>query len=130
MRILLEFDVIGNVLLDSAPESIKRTRARVSCPTKYESSGATSSDHLIVNQIRREATKSQITSSLTNNFVRGSKTNQMCEPLDNNHTTVMHKPANGFLHRHQFGLRRHAAHYDFVGRCGTSRVSFVRSEER
>jgi hypothetical protein len=55
---------------------------------------------LIVNDVRRETAKRQIASSLTNDFVRGGKTDEVCETLDDNNIAVMHKPAYGFVHRH------------------------------
>jgi hypothetical protein len=87
-----------NALLDSPAESVEWTSTRVSRPTKYQSPCATGSDHLIVNDIRREAAKRKIASSLPNDFVRGSETDEMCETLDDNHIAVMHKPAYGFSH--------------------------------
>jgi hypothetical protein len=55
---------------------------------------------LIVNDVGRETAKRQIASSLTNNFMRGGKTDEMCETLDDNHIAVMNKAAYGFVHRH------------------------------
>jgi len=62
---------------------------------------------LIVNEIGREATNGEIASSLADDFVRRSKTDEMYKTLDDDNITIVHIPAHGLIHRHYFGLFIH-----------------------
>lgn len=104
-------------LLHSSTHRVERPNPRVATPAKHQLSATLRSDHLVENQIRREADKSQVATPLSDNLVPGRKWDQVRKAFEHNSIAIPHEFSDGVRKRAQL---RHV----FVG-CRTVSRNFT-----
>ncbi len=76
---------------------MQRTDARIATPGKRQRAGTTSANQLIVDQVWRHPDQMQIVFFLAQNFVPGSKRNQMSETFQRHALTIVDISIDDFL---------------------------------
>jgi hypothetical protein len=101
MRVFLELERMCPCLpLGSASKRVQRSRARISRPREDQFACAASRDHLIVDHVRREPAERQVTTTLSNDLVRGREADEVREPFDRERIAVVHVGGDGGTHRY------------------------------
>jgi hypothetical protein len=103
VAVLLNFQRRGPIVLDSIAQAVQRADAWISSPGKNEFASATSSDHLIVNDVGGHTHQGQILSLLADDFMASGKGNQVGKAFQGNGLAVTHKARYCFTKIGNFG---------------------------
>ena len=97
VRVLLQLERRG-LAFNGSPKGMEGARSRIAGPGENQLPGTAGGDHLIVDQIRREAAERQSSTSLPNDFVAGCKTDEVGEAFDDDGVAIMNMRGNGVAH--------------------------------
>src|SRR5437867_1932741 len=107
MGVLLYFQRRRTLPLDGTPEGMQGADAGVARPREGELPRAPGADHLVVDQIGREAGQSEVAAALPDDLVPRGKADQVGEPLDDDRVAVVDEARDGVAHGHELGDIRH-----------------------
>jgi hypothetical protein len=99
VRVFVEIYRVWPLILDGVAKPVKGTYPRIAAPREDQLSSASCSDQLITDQIGRESHQSEIAPALPNYFVTGRKWDQVREPLERDHVTIVHVRCDSGLQR-------------------------------
>ena len=99
MRVFLDLE---RPSFHGAPKRVERADAGIAGPGEDELLRAARRNHLVVDQVRRQAAQGQVAAPLANDLVTCGKRDQVGEPFDHDDVAVAHVPRDGILHRHDF----------------------------
>jgi len=97
MRVLFDLEGPGPSVFDSISESMQQSQAGIPAQEKTRFPGTTHADHLIVNDIGCEPDKGEIAPLLPDDFVSGSKRNEMTETLEREGIPVVNEFVDGLF---------------------------------
>ncbi len=80
--------------------------AGIAEPAEDELSGRAGRNHLVVDQVRREAGQGQVALTLPDDLVPGGEADQMREAFDGDDVTVVDEGGDGVAHRRDLTHRR------------------------
>ncbi len=95
---------LGRIALGLSPDGVQRADTRVAQPGKDELARDAGGHHLVVHEVRGEATKCQVAPLLANDLVAGRETNQVREALDRDRVAVAHDLGHGVAHRRDLAV--------------------------
>src|SRR5688572_8569545 len=98
MAVFLELQGRG-VALRSASNGVQRPDAGVAQPGEDELSGHSRGNHLVVDQVRREAAQREIATALANDLVAGGEADEMSEAFDRDGVAVANELGYGIAHQ-------------------------------
>jgi len=97
-----EYSSISSVPPPPPCETRATSRRRIPGPRKDELPGAAGGDHLIVDQIGREAAQREVAAPLADDLVPAANEMRWVKAFDDDDIAVTHEPRDGVLHRHRF----------------------------
>ena len=104
MRVLLDLEpALGRPPFDGAPERVQRADAGVPGPREDQLPRAARRDHLVVDQIGREAGQGQVAAPLADDLVTRGKADEVGEAFDDDGVTVVDETRDRVAHRRHFG---------------------------
>src|SRR5438034_1038628 len=100
MRILLDLERRPTLPFHRASERVQRAHAGISGPGENELPGAARGDHLVINQVGREAAQREVAATLADDLVARGEADEMGEPLDDHGVAVVDEAGDGVAHGH------------------------------
>src|SRR5262245_58032338 len=85
---------------------MERARPGITRPRKHQLAGAPGTNHLVVNEVRRESTQREIAPALPDDLVSRGKANEVSEPLDHDGVAIMDVPGDRVVHGYDLGVHR------------------------
>src|SRR5437762_12246870 len=96
MRILLDLERgFSPAPLDCPPERVQRAHAGISSPREHELPCAAGRDHLIVDQVGREAGQGEVATPLADDLVTGGEADEVSEAFDDDGVAGVHEARDG-----------------------------------
>ena len=95
--------LLRDLALDPPPDRSQTADTRVPEPRKDKLAGDTGRDHLVVDDVRREAGEGQVAAALADDLVTGRERDEMGEALDGDRIAVVDELGDGVTHRCDLG---------------------------
>ena len=116
--------LVPEFALDAATDRTQAPDARVAEPREDQLGGDAARDHLVIDDIWREAGQGQVTLALANDLVARREADQMCEPLDGDRIPIAHQLGDGVAHGRDLGDAAHRRRRS-AARAGLATTSHV-----
>jgi len=96
MRMFLDRQRARPLVLDRVAQTMQRADARIAAPREDQLRHAARANHLVVDDVRRQAHHGQVAAPLTDDLVPRGERDEMREPLEGKTVAVAHKLLDGF----------------------------------
>jgi hypothetical protein len=95
--VLLNFEFVRCRVFNGVSKTVQGTRTRIAGPRKHELLGASHSDELVVNDVRRHANEREFATPLADDLVTRRERNQVSKPLQRDSVAIMDLVSNGLV---------------------------------
>ena len=109
VAVLLELErLVRDLALDPPADRAEPADARVAEPGEDELAGDAGGDHLVVDEVRRQAGQRQVALALADDLVAGGEADEVGEALDRDGVAVADELGDGVAHRRDLGGGAHS----------------------
>ena len=81
MTVFFDFEWVWPSIFNGIPEPWRQANSGITCPRKDQFTGTSGTDHLVVNDVWSQSNQREIPFLLANDFVTGSKRDEVAEPF-------------------------------------------------
>src|SRR5207247_11428199 len=103
LGVLLYGKGVGAHAFEGPAEGVQGADGGVACTREGEVPRGPGADHLVVDQIGREAGQSEVAAALPDDLVPRGKADQVRAPLDDDRVAVVDEARDGVAHGHDLG---------------------------
>jgi hypothetical protein len=104
--VFLNLERVGPTTFNGVAQPVKRPYPRIPAPGEDQFPGAPTADHLVVQQIRCHPDQGEVGETLTDDFVAGSKRDEMGETLERDAVARLDQAGHSFGQVQEFAHRR------------------------